>query len=91
MKHTDRNALEIARQGGAIASSDWITGSGNFIKKRAIPSNCMEAVAKDLTQMPERSRRACEAILAKRPRVRAFVVIKNWNAVESPNTNPAPL
>ena len=71
----------LVAKGGAVPASEWNTGHPLY-SKRPIPANCKEVVAKDLTAIPARSRRACEAILAKRPRVRAFVVIYNWDAVE---------
>ena len=73
---------QLAASGGAVPASEWNTGHPLY-SKRPIPANCKEVVAKDLTAIPARARRACEAILAKRPRVRAFVVIYNWDAVES--------
>lgn len=42
MKNTDKNALEILAKGGAVASGDWTTGTGNYVSKRAIPAHCVE-------------------------------------------------
>ena len=76
----------LVRLGGAVPASEWNTGHPAY-SKRPIPANCCEVVAKDLSAIPARSRRACEAILAKRPRVRAFVVIYKWDAVETLTTS----
>jgi len=40
MRNSLKNAEQIHENGGAIASSDWITGSGRFIKQRPIPVFC---------------------------------------------------
>ena len=40
MKKTLSNAKEIHDLGGAIAASDWTTGSGNYISRRAVPQFC---------------------------------------------------
>ena len=44
MKKSTQNALEIVKRGMVIKSSDWTTGSGNFVAKRAIPAFCKEIV-----------------------------------------------
>ncbi len=79
---------QLAAAGGALPASEWNTGHPDY-HKRPVPSHCMECVAKDLSAIPARSRRACENILAKRPRVRTFVVVKNWDAVEQLTTSKA--
>lgn len=75
---------ELAKRGGAVPASEWNTGHPTFAK-RPIPAHCVEVVAKDLSAIPLRSRAACQAVLDRRPRVRSFVVIYNWNAL-NPST-----
>ncbi len=82
MKATDKNALQIAAKGGAIASSDWVRGSGNYVSKRPIPANCIEVDYDRLDKLCERSRIAAQAVIADRPRVRKIIAIANWEAIE---------
>ena len=41
-KRTLSNSKEIYTRGGAVAASDWTSGSGRYITKRAIPPFCVE-------------------------------------------------
>ena len=86
MKSTDKNALEIAKRGGAVASGDWVKGTGNYVTKRAIPQLCREIEiipALNHGTMDKRSLAAVEKLHAERPRVRRCIIIANWPAVDS--------
>jgi len=78
MRTTDKNAIEIADQGGAIASSDWTTGSGRYISKRPIPNLCAEIYADDVESLVGKSKTAAMKLLKSRPRVQKIIFVSNW-------------
>lgn len=41
------NAKEIERRGGAVASGDWVTGSGRHVSRRAIPRYCIRVEVRE--------------------------------------------
>ena len=70
----------IARRGGAIASGDWTTGTGNYVSKRAIPQGCVEMEKEKLASFdgPARSKKAAERLLKKRPLVKKLILVTDW-------------
>ena len=78
MTKTNKNASEIADLGGAIASSEWVTGSGNYIKKRPIPFLCKEIDVSDISSLKGRSHTAARRLLKLRPRIRKMIVVSDW-------------
>ena len=81
MKLTDKNAVEIFNKGGAVAASDWKTGSGNFVAARPTPEKCVKILAKDIGELCGFSKRAAQELLLARPKVRKVIVVKDWQAV----------
>ena len=81
MKLTDKNAVEIYNKGGAVASSDWMRGSGNFVAARPTPEKCVKILAKNIGELCGFSKRAVQELLLERPRVRKVIVVKDWQAV----------
>jgi hypothetical protein len=78
MKTTDKNAMEIAKRGGAIAAGDWTRGTGNFISKRAIPAMCREIDADQIGSLRGKSAAAARKLLKTRPKVRKLIVVTDW-------------
>jgi hypothetical protein len=89
MKLTDKNAVEIFNKGGAVASSDWMRGSGNFVSARPTPEKCVKIVVgkKDcnfgeLSLLCGEARKAVSELLFKRPKIRKVIVVKDWDEVK---------
>lgn len=88
MKLTDKNAVEIFNKGGAVAASDWKTGSGNFVAARPTPDKCIKiAVTKEDPYFKgyglcDDAREAISKLLFLRPKVCKLIVVKNWEDVE---------
>ena len=82
MKKTHQNLVEIYMKGGAVASSDWKTGSGNFIAKRPIPAGCIEVEVKNIGKLHGQSRVFAQKVIAARPRVRKVVVVDDVRLAE---------
>lgn len=59
---------EIKAKGGVVKSSDWTTGTGRYITRRAIPPNCerFERGSKDITV-------AAKSFFEANPRVVAVI------------------
>lgn len=88
MKLTDKNAVEIFNKGGAVAASDWKTGSGNFVAARPTPYKCVKiAVTKENPYFKGHglcsdARKAIFKLLFLRPKVRKLIVVKDWDEVK---------
>lgn len=81
MKLTDKNAVEIFNKGGAVASSDWMRGSGNFVAARPTPEKCVKILVNDTGELCDDAQRAVRELILTRPKVRKVIVVKNWTAV----------
>ena len=82
MKMTDRNALEIFTCGGAIAASDWKTGTGNYVKARPVPQKCMKIDSDQIESISNNNARiAAKLLLQRRPKVRKIIVVSDWEGV----------
>ena len=81
MKSTHQNAAHIASHGGAIAASDWTTGTGRYISKRAIPALCSEIDSSDVHKLKGKSLKAAQRLLRERPRVRKIIVVDDWRSL----------
>jgi hypothetical protein len=82
------NAREIFNKGGVIPSSDWTTGTGNYVTKRPIPAGCCEieryelegsARNRTMAKLPEQTVAAADALFASRPRVRKIIAVIDWS------------
>ena len=82
MKMTHQNLVEIYNKGGAVASSDWTTGSGNFVAKRPIPAGCVEVEVKNIDTLHGQSRVFAQKVIAARPRVRKVIVVDDVRLAE---------
>lgn len=88
MKLTDQNAVEIFKQGGAIASSDW-RYKGPIDTSRPVPKHCSKIRASMLGTLHAAGRlhdtvvETSRAILRSRPRVSKLIVVHDWGAVQS--------
>jgi hypothetical protein len=85
MKKSITNALEIQDQGGIVKASDWTTGRGNFISKRAVPMFCREV---RLGWVPQSIGKALsdrlDAYAAANPRVQKVIVLSDpWGLAEA--------
>lgn len=81
MKTTHKNALEIANQGGAIASGDWTTGTGRFISKRPIPEFCKEITTAEVKTLKGKSKVAATKLLKARPKIAKLIVVHDWRSL----------
>jgi hypothetical protein len=61
---------------GVMAVSDWTTGSGNYINRRATPIGCdvLEVSNLDRHYIGDLERRSIDAFIQDRPRVRKVIV-----------------
>lgn len=82
MKKLPRNTENLAHiaNNGAIAASDWTSGSGRYIRKRAIPDGAMEVNIPYLScyTLPKRTLAAIKRLAKARPRVKKAIVITDW-------------
>ena len=80
------NLREIFAKGGAIPSSEWTSGSGNFISKRAIPYGAVEIERHLIDRMADRcSKRTINKaakIFKARPRVQKVIVVTDWKSAK---------
>jgi len=73
------NLAEIyAQPNGVIIASEWVTGSGRFITKRAIPPHCKRIERRDAHKYPKR----ISSIFNALPKVQAVVAIVNMRAAK---------
>ena len=72
---------EIVDAGGVIKSSDWVRGTGNFIKKRPLPPFCEEFEVGDIYKLKGHSKKAAEKLLKTNPRVKRFIAVTNVRSV----------
>ncbi len=78
MKATHRNAAEIAQKGGAIAASDWTSGSGRNTSKRPVPELCKEILVSEINNLAGQSKKAAIKLIKNRPKIQKIIVVDNW-------------
>ena len=81
MKKTLENAQLIANRGGAIAASDWTTGTGNYVSKRPIPAHCIEIDSCDVDRLKGKSKAAATRLMKARPKVQKVIVVADWRSL----------
>jgi|18_taG_2_1085343.scaffolds.fasta_scaffold08347_3 hypothetical protein len=64
---------EIKQQGGAVLTSEWVSGNGRFTTKRAIPP-CCERIEKRSSWFPKYPQRI-KRKFTKHPRCQALIAI----------------
>ena len=72
---------EIMQAGGAIASGDWIRGSGRHVTKRPVPPLFREVWATEAGCLRGFAKQAANRLLRKRPRVKRLIVPADVRAV----------
>jgi hypothetical protein len=88
MKLTHKNAVEIFKRGGAIASSDW-RYKGPIDNSRPIPKHCSKIRTKMLGTFHATGRlhntvvETSRTIMQSRPKVRTLIVVHDWDAVQA--------
>ena len=82
MKLTHKNLIEIHSKGGAVPSSEWKTGSGNFVSKRPIPDGCIEVEAKSIETLHGISKDFALNLLALKPKTRKMIVVNDHKLVQ---------
>ena len=83
MKNTHKNALEILKRGGAVAASQWTTGSGRWIRRRPTPQFCREIRAKDVETLEGEPRQAVTQLLNRAPRTMKLIVLTDRDGLET--------
>jgi hypothetical protein len=79
---TQRAAMrEIMQAGGAVASGDWVRGSGRHVTKRPVPPLFKEIWAADVAYLRGFAKRTAGRLLRKRPRVKRVIIPADVRAV----------
>ena len=66
-----------ANEDGVLMSSQWTSGTGRFVSKRAIPPFCTEVNAREAAK----SSRRVASYLVQHPKC-VKVIVVDWNALE---------
>jgi len=72
---------ELMQAGGAVASGDWIRGSGRHVTKRPIPPYFKEVWAAEVNYLRGLAKRAATRLIRKRPRVKRLIIPADVRAV----------
>lgn len=91
MKATIKNAIEIEAAGGAIQSSSWTTGRGNYITKRPIPAFCAEIDASNIDALKGETHRTASRIMKKHPRTKKMIVLVDRRGLNAAKAKQKPV
>ncbi|MDH5602166.1 MAG: hypothetical protein OEY78_12785 [Gammaproteobacteria bacterium] len=78
MKQQYQNTLQLLSMGGVVMASDWTSGSGRYITKRAIPPFCEEIEAsKALDVLKGKIKTKAKKLLKEHPKTVKIIAVTN--------------